>query len=247
MTAIMNTGAETIRIDRGYMPLLLQIKAAGAVGPDEAATTALSRLEASDLLRDGQLHPMADAMLEMVAEPALVASVERMRLGAVAASTIWATPYGATIGTRVGGGLYELRLANAALLPFHLFQTIHLRPLPDGDPVDVTVPAEAMLAAETLLYRDDRAGGVEELRRRGMTDDDAAAVMAILATRVASWRIHALWSGVAGTETRRAHGMDCGSRGHVLATIGTAEPTIRLRSATFAEVTAAIRATLPGS
>ena len=243
----MNTGAETIRIDRGYLPLLLQIKAAGAVGPDEAATAALSRLEASDLLRDGQLHPMADAMLEIVAEPSLVVAVERMRLGAVAASTIWATPYGATIGTRVDGGLYELKLANSALLPFHLFHAIHLRPLPEGDPVDVTVPAEAMLAAEALLYRDDRSGGVGELRRRGVTGDDAAAVMAIVATRVASWRIHALWSGGHGTEMRQAHGMDCGSRGHVLATIGTDEPTFRLRSATFADVTAAIRAALPAS
>ena len=118
MTATMNTGAETIRIDRSYMPLLLQLKTAGAVGIDEASVSAVSQLEAGHVLRDGQLHPMADAILELVAEPALVVSVERMRLGAIAASTIWATPYGATIGTRVDGGVYELKLANAASSPF---------------------------------------------------------------------------------------------------------------------------------
>lgn len=244
MTATMNTGAETIRIDRSYMPLLLQLKTAGAVGVDEASENALSQLEAGDLLRDGRLHPMAEAILELVAEPALVVSVERMRLGAVAASTIWATPYGATIGTRVDGGLYELKLANATLLPFHLFQLVHLRPLPDAKPVDVTLPAEAMLAAETLLHDNNPIGAVDELHAAGVANRDATATMAVLKSRVASWRISSMWSDGDGTEARQAHGMDCGPGGHILATIG-AGPTIRLRAATLSEVTAAIRSTLP--
>ena len=185
MTATMNTGAETIRIDRSYMPVLLQLKTAGAIGVDEASTTALSQLEAGDVLRDGRLHPMADAILELVAEPALVVSVERMRLGAVAASTIWATPYGATIGTRVEGSIYELKLANAALLPFHLFRLVHLRPLPDGEPIDVTLPAEAMLAAEALIYDGDPAGAMQELHLSGVGSTDADAAIAILTERSA--------------------------------------------------------------
>ena len=168
MTAVMNTGAETIRIDRSYVPLLLQLKSAGAVGSDESSESALSQLEAGEVLRDGQLHPMADAILDLVAEPALVVSVERMRLGSVAASTIWAAPYGATIGTRVDGGVYELKLANTPLLPFHLFQLIHLRPLPDGEPADVILPAEAMLAAEALLYNNKRSAAMQELSAGGV-------------------------------------------------------------------------------
>jgi len=247
MTATMNTGAETMRIDRTYMPLLIQLKTVGAVGVDDASVRAISRLEAGRVLRDGQLHPMADAILELVAEPALVVSVERMRLGAVAASTIWATPRGAAIGTRVDDGLYELKLANTDLLPFHLFQLIHFRPLPGGEAIDVTLPADAMLAAEARLYGGDTPGAIEELRGRGVADEVAAAAVSILASRVASWRIHSLWSNGTETETRQTHGMDCGPRGHVLATIGSAEPTIRLRSATSADVTAAIRSMLPGS
>lgn len=245
MTATMNTGAEAIRIDHRYMPLLLQLKTAGAIGVDPASAAAVSNLEAGDLLRDGQLHPMADAILQLVSEPALVVSVERMRIGAVAASTIWATPSGATIGTRVDGGVFELRLANADLLPFHLFQLIHLRPLPASEPTDVMAAADAMLAAETLLHADDRAGAIQELTGNGLSEGDAAAAVVILASRVASWRIHSQWTSNDRIEVRRAHGMDCGPRGHVLATIGLAEPTIRLRSGTFADVTAAIRSTLP--
>ena len=247
MTATMNTGAETIRIDRSYMPLLLQLKTGGAFGVDDASESALSQLEAGEVLRDGQLHPMADAILDLVAEPALVVSVERMRLGSVAESTIWAAPYGATIGTRLDGGVYELKLANTALLPFHLFQLIHIRPLPDGEPADVTLPAEAMLAAEALLHDGNRPGAIQELTDAGVSEASSAAAIGILESRIASWRIHSFWSNGHGTVTRQAHGMDCGPRGHVLATIGSAEPTIGLRTATFADVTARIRSTLPRS
>ncbi|MCP3973768.1 MAG: hypothetical protein GY720_04670 [bacterium] len=247
MTATLNTGAETIRINRSYMPLLMQLKTTGAVGADAETTAALDRLEAGELLRDGNLHPMADAMLETVAEPGLVVSVERMRLGSIAASTIWATPLGATIGTRVEGGLYELKLASTALLPFHLFQLIHLRPLPQDTSRDVTLRAEAMLSAEARLYSNDESGANAELVAAGVDPVDAESVVAALAARVASWRIHSLWSSADGTETHEAHGMDCGRLGHVLVTIGTEEPTMRLRSATFAEVTAEVRAALPAS
>lgn len=246
MTATMNPGAESIRIDRSYVPVLLQLKTMGAIGTDEASASALSRLEAADLLRAGRLHPMADAVFELVAAPALVVSVERMRLGAVATSTIWATPSGATIGTRVDGEVYELKLANVALLPFHVFELIHLRPLRQAAPVDVTLPSAAMLAAEALLQDNDDAGAMQELTTAGVGEADSAVALAILGSRVASWRIHSVWSTKDGTETRQCHGMDCGPRGHVLAAIGP-EPTIRLRGATFAEVTTAIRSALPGA
>ncbi len=245
MTATLNTGAEAIRINRRYMPLLMALKITGAVGVDAETTAALDRLEAGELLRDGNLHPMADAILETVAEPGLVVSVERMRLGSIAASTIWATPLGATIGTRVEGGLYELKLANTALLPFHLFQLIHLRPLPSSNTIDVTLPAETMLNAEACLYGDGAPGAIAELVESGLSDADAAQVVAVLTARVASWRIHSLWSSDSGTETHEAHGMDCGPLGHVLVTIGADQPSMRLRSATFAEVTGEVRAALP--
>jgi len=247
MTATMNTGAETIRLDCKYMPLLLQLKTTGAVGVDDTTTRALARLEAGELLRDGQLHPMADAILAIVAEPALVISVERMRLGAIAASTIWATPDGATIGTRVEGGLYELKLAATALLPFHLFQLIHLRPLPAGSSVDVTLGAETMLSAESMLARSDRGGAVTVLVDAGLGDDGAESAVQLLESRVASWRIHSLWSAEGGSQSYEAHGMDCGVRGHVLVTVGAEQPTLRLRSASFAEVTTAVRGGLPSS
>ena len=189
---------------------------------------------------------MADAILDVVAQPGLVISVERMRLGAVAASTIWAAPFGATIGTRVDGGLYELKLATASLLPFHLFQLIHLRPLPEGSAVDVTISAEAMLTAEAAIHRGASEAAMEELVAAGLAGADAAGVVAVLTSRVASWRIHSLWAdGHGGTQTHEAHGMDCGNQGHILVTIGSDEPTMRLRSATFAEVTHEIRAALP--
>lgn len=245
MTATLNTGAETIRINRRYMPLLMQLKTTGAVGVDAETNAALDRLEAGELLRNGNLHPMADAMLETVAEPGLVVSVERMRLGSVAASTIWATPLGATIGTRVEGGLYELKLANTALLPFHLFQLIHLRPLPQDNSLDATLPAEAMLSAEARLYSEGEPGASADLVAAGVAEAAAESVVAALAARVASWRIHSLWSSEAGTEKHEAHGMDCGRLGHVLVTIGAEDPTMRLRSATFAEVTGQVRAALP--
>jgi len=245
MTATLNTGAETIRINRSYMPLLMQLKTTGAVGVDAATNAALDRLEAGELLRNGNLHPMADAILDMVAAPGLVVSVERMRLGSIAASTIWATPLGATIGTRVEGGIYELKLANTALLPFHLFQLIHLRPLPQDNSLDVTLPAEAMLSSEARLYSDGEPGASAELIAAGVARADAEAVVAALAARVASWRIHSLWSSGVGTETHEAHGMDCGRLGHVLVTIGVDKPTVQLRSATFDEVTAEVRAALP--
>lgn len=247
MTATLNTGAETIRIDRSYMPVLMQLKTTGAVGIDDATNDAVTQLEAGELLRDGNLHPMADAILDMVAEPALVVSVERMRLGAISASTIWATPQGATVGTRVERGLYELKLANTSLLPFHLFQLIHLRPLPEPNHLDVTLPAAVMISAEVRLHNDGEQSAIDDLVVAGVAEANATDVATVLAARVASWRIHSLWTSPDGTVSHEAHGMDCGSQGHILVTIGAAEPTMRIRSASFAEVTAAVRAALPAS
>jgi hypothetical protein len=244
MTAALNTGAEAIRINRSYLPLLMQLKTTGAVGVDATTNAALDNLEAGELVRNGSLHPMADAILDMVAEPALIVSVERMRLGSIAASTIWATPRGATVGTRVEGGLYELKLANVALLPFHLFQLMHLRPLPADNDLDITLPAEAMLNAEARLYADGPGAAAAELTPL-LAETEATALVGTLAARVASWRIHSMWSAGEATETHEAHGMDCGPQGHVLVTIGMDEPMMRLRSATFAEVTAEVRAALP--
>lgn len=244
MTATMNTGAETIRIDRDYMPLLLQLQQSGAAGVNPDTTSALEALEAGELVDDGELHPMAAAMMELIAAPALVVSVERMRLGAVAAATIWATPGRAVIGSRVDKDLFELKLAAAALLPFHIFQLVHLRPLPLGPAFTYVLPAEVMYAAEAHIHGGDTAAAVAAMDAAGI--GDSAAVAELLATRVASWRIHSMWTGPDGSQTAETAGMDCGPMGHVLVTVDE-DPSLTLRAAPFNEVLAAIRGTLPGS
>ena len=245
MTATMNTGAETIRVDRAYLPLLLQLKTAGAVGTAGATAAALERLEEADVLRNGRLHPMADAILDLVAEPGLVVSVERTRAGDVAAATIWATLDGATIGSRVDRGTFELRLASTALLPFHVFQLIHLRPLPESESFEFPVPAAAMFAAEAAIRSGNQVEAVGALAAADVAQP--ADVADLLAARVASWRIHSIWADSAGPRTAEANGMDCGDRGHVLIDVDAAGPSLRLRSAAFAEVTAAVRRTLPAN
>jgi hypothetical protein len=169
-----------------------------------------------------------------------------MRLGTVGASTIWATPHSATIGTRLDNAAFEFKLVSADLLPFHLLQLIHLRPLPEPEPIDVSVLAEAMLTAEELLHNGERAGAMRELRISGAGEWDAAAVLSILDSRVASWRIVSLRSGGKGSATHRAHGMDCGPAGNIYATIDPAGSTIRLRTASFTEVTAVALSALAG-
>lgn len=243
MTATMNTGAETIRVDRKYLPLLMQLKTAGAVGVNAETNEALQHLEAADLVRDGELHPMADAIFELVAEPGLVLSVERMRIGSVAASTIWARPVGAVIGSRVENGVFELKLAAAALLPFHIFQLIHLRPLPKAPQFACTLGAETMLTVESHINEGDTSSATALLDQSGVAAPSLVA--AALAARVASWRVHSMWSTNGDPQTAEASGMDCGPSGNVLVTVGADEPTMTLRSASFSEMLSAVRATLP--
>jgi len=244
VTATLNPGAEAMRIDRSYMPLLLQLKMTGAAGPGPASAVALERLEAGELLVDGRLHPTADAVLELVAAPRLVVSVERLRGGRVSATTIWATPDGAVLGGRVDGGLFELRLVTTALLPFHLLQLIHIRPLPLAEETAVTVRASVLYEAESRLEQADVSGAGDVFARNGVAD--VGRLLSLLDARIASWRIHSLWSSKGGIVNAKAHGMDCGPVGNILVSIEGAEPMFSLRPATFHEVTKAVRATLPG-
>lgn len=241
MTATMNLGGETIRIHRKYMPLLLQLHSDGAVGVNGATTEALEILAAGQILIDGRLHPMAEAIMEIVAEPPLVLSIERMRMRSVAASTIWATPHGAVLGTRVEEDLYELKLASAELIPFHIFQLIHLRPLPDQEPFAATMLPAVLLAAERHVDAGEPEEATAALESAGV--EDAAELVARLKSRVASWTIHSIWGRDGAVETRSASGIDCAAAGHVL--VSVAENEMTLRSARFTEVLCAIRAVLP--
>jgi len=243
MTATMNLGGEAIRIDRRYMPLLLQLHTSGAVGVDDATSEALEQLAAGRLLIDGELHPMAAAMMEIISDPPLVLSVERMRMGSVAASTIWATPVGAVVGSRVESQLYELKLGNADLIPFHLFQLIHLRPLPDQEPFSVTIRPEDLLAAEQHIDGGDIASAAAGLIAAGF--QDPSGLVERMLTRIASWTIHSVWSQAGSVQTRTASGIDCAAGGHMLVDVADDRAEITLRSASFKEVLAAIRGTLP--
>jgi hypothetical protein len=240
---MLNPATETIRIDREYMPLLLQLKATQATRVDDSTQEAIAALEAADVLRRGRLHPMADAILGLVADPGLVISVERLRAGTVATATIWATPGAAAVGTRVDGGLYELRLANPALLPFHLFQMVHLQPRPEDSCFVHELPAEVMFAAEAAIHDGDIGRAAQLISGAAVRSPED--VVAILTGRVASWRVHSIWSTANGPVTAAAYGMDCGRLGNVLVDVDPAGPSLRLRSAGFAEVTDALRATLP--
>lgn len=243
MTATMNLGGETIRIARKYMPLLMQLHSTGAVGVDTETNEALDHLAAGRLLIDGELHPMAAAILEIIAEPPLVLSIERLRMGSVAASTIWANPRGAVVGSRVENDLYELKLANTDLIPFHVFQLIHLRPLPDQEPFVATLRPEDLLTAERHIDKGELTEATAVLANAGV--EDAVAVTTRLQNRIASWTIHSVWSEEGGVRTGSASGIDCAAAGHVLVEVADDRAEMTLRSASFKEVLAAIRATLP--
>lgn len=244
MTATMNLGGETIRIDRKYMPLLLQLYGTGAVGVDDATNAALDQLEAGRILVDGELHPMAAAIMAIVADPPLVLSVERLRMGSVAASTIWANPRGAVVGTRVDSQLYELKLANTKLIPFHVFQLIHLRPLPDQKPLTAAIRPEDLLSAEQLIDRGDIEGANAALAGAGVAE--GPSIVERLRSRVASWTIHSVWDQAGEVQTGAASGIDCAAMGHVLVEVDADRAELVLRSVSFQEVLEAIRETLPG-
>jgi len=243
MTTMLNPATETIRIDREYMPLLLELKTAEATGVGDATTAAIAALEAADILRDGRLHPMADTILGLVADPGLVVSVERLRAGVVSASTIWATPAAAAIGTRVDGGLYELRLANPALIPFHIFQMVHLQPRPEDGSFAYQLPAEVMFAAETAIHDGDLDKALGVIADAAVSTP--AEIVDLLTGRIASWRVHSMWSTAHGPTIRAAYGMDCGRLGNVLVDIDRIGPSLRLRAARFADVVEALRGSLP--
>ena len=243
MTTMLNPATETIRIEREHMPLLLQLKTVEATGVDEATTAAMAALEAADVLRDGRLHPMADAIVGLVADPSLVVSVERLRAGVVSASTIWATSTAAAIGTRVNGGLYELRLANPALLPFHIFQMVHLQPRPEDYSFNHELPAEAMFAAEAAIHEGELDKAQALIADAAV--ESPAEIVDLLTGRIASWRVHSMWSTAEGPTTAAAYGMDCGRLGNVLVEVDETGPTLSLRAVRFAEVVGALRGALP--
>jgi len=241
MTVTMNVGAEAIRIHRSHVPLLLQLYTAGAVGPDPANTKALDELREAEVLLEDSLHPMAAAMAEAIAQAPLVISAERHRLGAIAASTIWAAPHGSVIGTRIDDESFELKLATSSLLPFHIFQLIQLRPLPDSPQLDVTLAADTMVAAEAKVGEGDIATARAIIAEAEVSQP--GLMTAVLRQRIASWRVHSVWNADGEAQLGAASGIDCGALGHFLVTVE--DEQLSIRSASFKEVIGAIRGVLP--
>ena len=147
------------------------------------------------------------------------------------------------MGTRVENQLYELKLANADLIPFHIFQLIHLRPLPDQEPMAATIRPKDLLAAEHHVDSGDFDAAVASLQEAGVAQ--AEDVVVRLQNRIASWTVHSVWGQSGTVHTGTASGIDCAAQGHVLVEVDDERALMTLRTASFQEVLDTIRGTLP--
>ena len=245
MPSTISTGADTIRMPQRLMDPLLHVATLGGIGPGTIGAEQLEELRNLDLLIGDELHPLAGAIFELIAAPGLVVTAERSRLGGVSAATVWATPFGAAIGTRLddvapaepGNAFIELRLAVAAMIPIQLMQIIRLRPLPTPEQMLISTSADEMLRTEIDLLEGASPDGSGE-------PDGDGRLRSVLSHRVATWRIHSVWSGAEGRASADIAGMDCGPLGNLLVTVDDTA-AISLRSASFQDVTRAIRTVLP--
>lgn len=187
-----------------------------AVEPDHeslagpGAREARAALEAGGALSEGRPVAWLAGLLEVVARPALRATVEMHSDGQLAVTAAaWGAGERTVLGLLADGGT-ELSALEALHLPWVLAREVGLGPRPEPvleEPLILTVAA--IEAAERALGagREDEAlaalGGVGR----------AETVLALLRDRRSSWRVTVGFASEDGETTRSTAALDAGSHG----------------------------------
>jgi len=185
-----------------------------ASGEGLASPVATVRLETGGVITDGQLHPAAEAMLQVIASASMMVAVDVQREGDSSITTIWATPSRAVVTSTLDPDLVDIEPVRLARLPETLSdvillsrpETMHERP--------ITVSTLVMARADEARSSPDH--GRSSLSDAGIAAEDVELLVAFQAPTTRRWRISSTWASDGGQRMAELRGLDAGPHGQWL-------------------------------
>lgn len=191
----LDLAAGRLIISRRLIPVAMQLHNGPQHLPSRSETEAL---EAAGIVVDGDLHPLANAILATMVDPELVATVECTSLDRPPrVGTAWGRGATGVIGEALAPETFTLHQASRGLLPFHVASLLEVGPRPTpGHNETVTVDTELLSATRPHWQERDRMRAV--LVDHDVPEAAATALSALHASRRSSWRVSCLRRDPAG-------------------------------------------------
>ncbi|MDJ0954259.1 MAG: ESX secretion-associated protein EspG [Acidimicrobiia bacterium] len=176
----------------------------------------IAELRATGFVTGTDLAPLVRRLVDVVAEPTLVVSVEVTEDGvAPRLFTFWSTGRRAALGHCAADDRFELTLLQPGLLPFHVAQAVQLTPR--RHPAfagSVSIPQGLLGRAEDLIELDPTEIATK-WRAAGVTQHWVDRIVAAVIMRRAAWTIESVWiGGTIGSIGSRLEVLDGGHAGY---------------------------------
>lgn len=185
----LDLAAGRLIISRRLIPIAMQLHSGRQHLPGQSETEAL---EAGGVVINGDLHPLADAILATMTDPDLVATVECTSVDRPPrVGTAWGRGATGVIGESAAPDTFTLHQTSRGLLPFHVANLLEVGPRPTPSHIGtVTVDAEVLTSTRPHWQQEDRMRVV--LLDHGVPAAAATALAGLHASRRASWRVTCL-------------------------------------------------------
>lgn len=213
--------------------------------PEPPSQNTVEKLEASGIMVDGLLDPIAFELLDVVNQASLLVAVDLHYMDDSSVPTVWATPRRAVVSSSIDPDYIEFRSVPVTQLPQVLAELIVLRsPQFIGD-VPLSISGQILNRAKGL---NDREKALAVLSEGGLDPDQAVLALDLQRHDIRRWRITSTWSTGDGKETAELRGLDAGPSGQWL--VGTTGPEEDSAQLTFnpqghGETMSAFRTVLP--
>ena len=174
----------------------------------------IERLRAAAIIVDDELDAQVADLLDVANQASLMINVE-LRFGSDSSSSIvWATPRQAVVSASIDPEMAEFRPVDVFQLPYVLSDLMVARPPSHVGEAPISVATQAVAEAEEVL--DDRDTAAKILTEAGLSDEQAAKVLAFQEANVRRWRVQSTWSTDSGQESAELRGIDAGPNGQWL-------------------------------
>ena len=176
-----------------------------------ASPIATVRLETGGIIVDGELDPLAEVMLQVIAAASMMVAVDVQAHRDTSLTTIWATPNRAVLTSSLDLELVDIKPVRLARLPEILSDIILLRPPESTGEAPIVVSTATMAAADAVRADPDEAR--HALIEAGLGPDEIELVLAFQSPATRRWRISSTWAIEAGQQMAELRGLDAGAAG----------------------------------
>ena len=207
---IFDRSRSRLRIPIAILPEALR----QANGEGLASPVATVKLETGGVIVDGELHPSAVDMLQVIASASMMVAVDVQYDGDSSVTTIWATPSRAVVTSTLDAELVDIEPVRVARLPETLSDVILL-----GRP-ETTATQPIRASALTIANAERFGDSIDRARRAleagGVHGDDIERLLAFQAPTTRRWRISSTWASDTGQRMAELRGLDAGPHGQWL-------------------------------